>query len=624
MTTPNKNAPIASDTTEAPHSHFLINPIVPAGGECVKNLAWLKLQPRFLCWSLIPQADGAVKKTPYNPSTGGLASCNDPASWCDFETAKAAVQAGQYDSIGIALGKDLGLVIVDFDKVIEKPGDTWPDWALDIVDEIDSYTEVSASGRGLHILAWGEIPSNVNKQSCHMEIHDSGKMFAISTKFFDEDHTEIYDRSAALVALHGRIEAGKVGPNYRPLIIEKNGLSFEELERGDSPDGDASKGDYQYVAILAEKGLSDEQIDETFRSSGRMRDKWDRNAGGGKTYAERTIERVRKAQATKSTVKLPDGGFVLTGQRVVGDAFDFVLNPFDGDIDGWFPRGEISLIAASSGGGKTTVMADLLEKQFAGEMVFGHTTNRLPYLVLMEDRSKNALKRTLTRMRLDPFKFPHEIMHGEGGLAAKVQRAILAQPALPAVVFLEGIDLLGDAADGKDVAQQLKLLQQLAEHYHIAIIGSTGSPKMKAKDGYTLLRDQVIGSSVWARKAETIIVLQREHGKETDDVTVMTVLPRNAKAEVFNMVFERGRYRAMTAEEMQAGKENSASMALLNWIMERESFTRVELKRAFGSMSGTTLTQRIDGLIRSGVIKRHTKGTNVYFSVPSVEELTAQ
>jgi hypothetical protein len=622
-TTQNKNAPIAA-TTEAlnltmdPSTH-----IVPPPGECVKNIAWLKSQPRFLCWSLVPQADGTVKKTPYNPGTGGLASCNDPSSWCDFETAKAAVSAGQYDSIGIALGKDLGLVIVDFGKIVDKPGDAWPDWALDIVADFDSYTEVSASGRGLHVLAWGSIPSNINKQACHLEMHDSAKMFAISMRFFD-DRAEIYERPAELSAVFARLQAGKIGPHHRGLIVERGGFTFENLEAGDSPDNDKSKGDYQFVAMLAERGLTAEAIDEAFRSSGRMRDKWDRNAGGGKTYGERTIERVREAQEAKPTVKLPDVGFVLTGPRVDGDAFDFVLNPFDGDIDGWFPRGEISLIAASSGGGKTTVMADLLEKQFAGEMVFGHTTNRLPYLVLMEDRSKNALKRTLTRMRLDPLKFPHEIMHGEGGLAVKVQRAILAQPTLPAVVFLEGIDLLGDAADGKDVAQQLKLLQQLAEHYHIAIIGSTGSPKMKAKEGYTLLRDQVIGSSVWARKAETIIVLQREHGKETDDVTVMTVLPRNAKAEVFNMVFERGRYRAMTAEEMQAGKENSASTALLNWIMERESFTRAELKRAFGSMSGTTLTQRIDGLIRSGVIKRHTKGTNVYFSVPSVEELTAQ
>jgi Bifunctional DNA primase/polymerase, N-terminal len=38
METTNKNAPIVSDTTEAPHSQFSVNPIVPAPTECV-NLA---------------------------------------------------------------------------------------------------------------------------------------------------------------------------------------------------------------------------------------------------------------------------------------------------------------------------------------------------------------------------------------------------------------------------------------------------------------------------------------------------------------------------------------------------------------------------------------------------------
>jgi hypothetical protein len=89
----------------------------------------------------------------------------------------------------------------------------------------------------------------------------------------------------------------------------------------------------------------------------------------------------------------------------------------------------------------------------------------------------------------------------------------------------------------------LKLLQKVAEHYHVAIIGSTGSPKQKSKDRYIGLRDQVIGTSVWGRKTETIVVLQKENGKETDDVTIMTVLPRNDKPEVFNLVWDRGRFR---------------------------------------------------------------------------------
>jgi len=235
----------------------------------------------------------------------------------------------------------------------------------------------------------------------------------------------------------------------------------------------------------------------------------------------------------------------------------------------------------------------------------------------MEDRSKGSLERTLNRMHIDPAKLPHTML-GPGGLAAGVQRAILAQPTMPAVVFLEGIDLLGDSSDGRSVSNELKLLQQVAEHYHIALVGSTGAPKQKPKEGYVALRDRVIGSTVWARKTETIVVLQRENGKETDDMTLMTVLPRNDKPEEFQLVWERGRFRALTAEEIQAGQEKTTTDAFVEWVFGRETFTRNQAKAAFKSMSGRTLTERLEGMVTAGAVKRHTKGTQVFFSVPAV------
>src|SRR5262249_42046340 len=160
-----------------------------------------------------------------------------------------------------------------------------------------------------------------------------------------------------------------------------------------------------------------------------------------------------------------------------------VLNSGADYLDGWFPRGDVSLIAAPSGGGKSTLMIDLLEKQLEKRDVFGHTTNGLPYLVLMEDRSENSLIRTLARMRVAVNKFPHAMLDGNGSMADRIQRELLKCPALPAIVFLEGIDLAGDASDGKEVSKELKRIQLLVRHYHIALIGSTGCPKQKPKDG---------------------------------------------------------------------------------------------------------------------------------------------
>lgn len=311
--------------------------------------------------------------------------------------------------------------------------------------------------------------------------------------------------------------------------------------------------------------------------------------------------------------------FRLTGEPVTGTAYEFIVNPFDERGDGWFPRGDISIVAASSGCGKTTFVFELLEKQLLGLPVYGHTTNRLPYLVLLEDRGEKSLERTLRRMRIEKDHLPYARLE-ESLLAEAVQRELLKRQEIPAAVFLEGIDLLGDASDGQQVARDLRLLQQVAEHYHIALIGSTGSPKQRPKDRYISFRDQAIGSTVWSRKAETVVVLQREHGKETDDVTILTVLPRNNRAEQFHLIFESstGRLRSLTEEEMALRRAKEDASGFLDWVLKREAFTRAEARRAFPGMSGETMTRRLQNLLDSKTILPDGKaGKTPRFIVPS-------
>ena len=85
----------------------------------------------FLCRQLTPGDDGALRKLPYNPTTGRPASCSDPSTWVDYATARAGLESGLYDSIGIALTKPFGWAIVDFDKVRESAEDRFPKWVLD-------------------------------------------------------------------------------------------------------------------------------------------------------------------------------------------------------------------------------------------------------------------------------------------------------------------------------------------------------------------------------------------------------------------------------------------------------------------------------------------------------------
>ncbi len=100
-----------------------------------------------------------------------------------------------------------------------------------------------------------------------------------------------------------------------------------------------------------------------------------------------------------------------------------------------------------------------------------------------------ALRRTLKRLRIDPDRLPHQLI-GYGDKVRAVTEAIEAASPMPAVVFIEGIDLLkGDSGKGQNVEALLSRLYRVADHYHVAIIGSTGCPKMKPKDTYTSQRE---------------------------------------------------------------------------------------------------------------------------------------
>lgn len=121
-------------------------------------------------WNAAKKAGrGGFDKPPIDPHTLKDARVNDPATWADYETAAGNIgkQATHRDTkhkdeegnaptiranvhgVGVVLTG--GLCGVDFDDVIDDAGNVAP-WAADIVKRLDTYTELSVSGRGLHSL----------------------------------------------------------------------------------------------------------------------------------------------------------------------------------------------------------------------------------------------------------------------------------------------------------------------------------------------------------------------------------------------------------------------------------------------------------------------------------------
>lgn len=69
-------------------------------------------------------------------------------------------------------------------------------------------------------------------------------------------------------------------------------------------------------------------------------------------------------------------------------------------VSSWFPKGEVSLIGAPSGAGKTSFGFNLLEALRSGREVWGHPAKARDYRILSHDRSKRSTVSTVRSLRL--------------------------------------------------------------------------------------------------------------------------------------------------------------------------------------------------------------------------------
>lgn len=120
--------------------------------DSIKNLN------QWVCWG----KPGKPPKIPYNPILGYPAKPGKPETWTSFNNAVEAVKAGKYRGVGFELNNN-GIVGIDLDNVVDpKTGYIVPE-AKNIVTDLDSYTEISQSGKGLHVLVKADLELTGNR-----------------------------------------------------------------------------------------------------------------------------------------------------------------------------------------------------------------------------------------------------------------------------------------------------------------------------------------------------------------------------------------------------------------------------------------------------------------------------
>ena len=128
----------------------------------------LKERPQWVCWRYVLDPKGRWTKRPYDPRTGRMASHSDLMTWGPLETVYEAYEYGGYDGVGFVFCSGDPYSGVDLDGCRDPKSAEVEPWAAKIVRCLDSHTELSPSGEGLHIIVRGKVPAPLKRGSIEM------------------------------------------------------------------------------------------------------------------------------------------------------------------------------------------------------------------------------------------------------------------------------------------------------------------------------------------------------------------------------------------------------------------------------------------------------------------------
>lgn len=253
----------------------------------------LKAVKNWVCWS--------ADKLPKNAYTGGNAQSNNPETWADFKAACAAVEKFHFNGVGFMLTPPY--FGVDMDDCVSNQ-----ELVDEFVESLQSYTEFSTSGTGIHIICKGTLPDGARRKG-KIEMYQSRRYFIMTGNLYDERYKDIVDCTEKIKMLHTKYLETPV-PKVLPRPIElvnlsdqevvdkaracQSGSAFQLLYSGSwqgayTSQSEADMALCNHLAFWTQK--NETQMDRIFRSSGLMRPKWDQRRGE-LTYGQMTISKA--------------------------------------------------------------------------------------------------------------------------------------------------------------------------------------------------------------------------------------------------------------------------------------------------------------------------------------------
>jgi putative DNA primase/helicase len=461
----------------------------------------LARRPQWVAWRLVPR-EGEPKPTklPFNARTGRLASTTDPSTWASFEEAGAFCTREHCNGVGYVLSKDDPYVGVDLDGCRDPKSGRIEPWAKEIRSRLNSYTEISPSGTGLRIFVKGELPP-YGRRKGKIEIYSQARFLTITGDHVLGFPETIEDRTSELLAWH--LEVFGLPPEERQnghaprspvqladadLLLKarsaENGAKFWAIWNGDySGYGSQSEADLALISHLAFwTGPDPNRLDQLFRSSGLMREKWERQ-----DYRDRTINKALEGKtefydpgkaglrlgATERKVDSETGEVIEESPwRSLGELVRTAPDASRQLVFGLLWEGRTHWVYSGPGAGKTLTWIAILMHVAAGKTFCGREVVQGTVLLIEEDSPDSVISEYVQMLAeiyefdLDTLPFYINRLRGiritdEVGLE-NVISMIDRAPAKPLVVALDACERL--VPSDKFSSKELEPLSRLFIH----------------------------------------------------------------------------------------------------------------------------------------------------------------